>query len=210
LSKKSSIVAHDTLAFTMLPKKPQDTPSRNVNPSKEDKGKRKVSELEDTEMDIEEDIEMDIDKGKMNESEREDVGEASGSSVIATQSLFITDINGWSTEQVIQHLQTTFPNKLTKTALDILREQEIEGTAFLTLTGEKLERYGMKGGPASIIAGYVKGLNSTVNWKNPLSIRQWVRHLLKPLARSFLYFAEKIQSTPYGTVLKAKMVSLVD
>ena len=75
-----------------------------------------------------------------------------------TQLPSITDVESWSTEQLIQHLQAKFPDDLNRAALDILREQEIRGRAFLKQTKEDLTSYGMKGGPASIIASYVKDL----------------------------------------------------
>ena len=69
----------------------------------------------------------------------------------------IADIEKWNTEQLIQHLQAKFPNKLSKAALDILKEQRIRGRAFLRLTEKDLSD-GMKRGPASVIAGYVEEL----------------------------------------------------
>ena len=59
--------------------------------------------------------------------------------------------------QVIQHLQSKFA-KLDGEDLGILTENKIEGISFLRLTEEKLMSYGMKGGPASVIAGYVEEL----------------------------------------------------
>ena len=70
----------------------------------------------------------------------------------------IADIEEWNTEQLIQHLQAKFPDDISNTALNILKEQEIEGVAFLRLTEEDLMSYGMKCGPASVIAGYVEEL----------------------------------------------------
>ena len=46
--------------------------------------------------------------------------------------------------------------KLTETHFKILRKEEIAGLDFLKLTEEKLERYGMKGGPATrLVRNYI-------------------------------------------------------
>ena len=70
----------------------------------------------------------------------------------------IADIRGWNTEQLIQHLQSKFPNKLDNEDLGILTKNKIEGISFLSLTKEDLMALGMKFGPASVIAGYVEEL----------------------------------------------------
>ena len=75
-----------------------------------------------------------------------------------TQLSSITDVKSWSTEQLIQHLKDRFPDDLNRAALDILREQEIRGRAFLTLIKEELMAVGMKLGPASVIIRYVEDL----------------------------------------------------
>jgi hypothetical protein len=84
--------------------------------------------------------------------------ESNKENVIAMLLPSITDIRGLSTEQLIQHLQAKFPDDLDNGDLGILQMQKIKGCAFLALTEEKLERYGMKGGPVSGIAGYVTEL----------------------------------------------------
>ena len=74
------------------------------------------------------------------------------------QSPSVADIGKWNTEQLIQHLQSKFAGQLSTTALNVLRENEIGGISFLSLTKEDLMAAGMKLGPASVIAGYVEEL----------------------------------------------------
>src|SRR5438270_12142230 len=78
--------------------------------------------------------------------------QTSGSSVIATQPPSINDIRGWSTAELIQHLEAKFPDDLDHEDLGILQKRKIRGRAFLEMTGDKLEKYGMEGGPAIVIA----------------------------------------------------------
>ncbi|RUS30414.1 hypothetical protein BC938DRAFT_479415 [Jimgerdemannia flammicorona] len=82
----------------------------------------------------------------------------SGSSVIATQPPSINDIRGWSTAELIQHLEAKFPDDLDHEDLGILQKRKIRGRAFLEMTGDKLEKYGMEGGPAIVIASYINEL----------------------------------------------------
>lgn len=89
--------------------------------------------------------------------------QTSGSSVVAVQSPSIAGIRGWSTKQLIRHLQAKFSDDLDNEDLEIMQKEKIRGSAFLILTEEKLERYGMKGGPASVIAGYIDELKGTCN-----------------------------------------------
>jgi len=49
--------------------------------------------------------------------------------------------------------------KLTKIHFKILRKEEIAGLDFLKLTEEKLEHYGMKGGPTTRLVDFIKGLS---------------------------------------------------
>src|SRR4051794_27965082 len=94
-------------------------------------------------------------------SDLTNVGVVDPNSVIATQSPSITDIKGWSTEELIRHLQAKFPNQLSKAALDILLDNEIGGITLLELTKEELMTIGMKLGPASVIAGYIEEFKGT-------------------------------------------------
>jgi hypothetical protein len=55
-----------------------------------------------------------------------------------------------------------------------LREQEIEGSAFLRQTEEKLMADGMKRGPAAVIAGYVNELNATGKYLTFIIVHPYV------------------------------------
>ena len=100
--------------------------------------------------------------------------QASGSSVVATQAPSITDIKGWSTEHLIQHLQAKFPDDLDGEDLGIFQKQKIRGRAFLTLTEEKLMADGMKRGSAAVIAGYVNELNATGKYLTFIIVNPYV------------------------------------
>jgi hypothetical protein len=78
----------------------------------------------------------------------------------------ITEVQGWSVDQVIGHLQNVRP-ELSRAVFSILRRQEITGRAFLDLTEENLMQVSMALGPAKIIAGYiqeVKGMYPTCSF----------------------------------------------
>ncbi|CAG8593513.1 9434_t:CDS:10, partial [Paraglomus brasilianum] len=100
---------------------------------------------------------------KRSESERTpltdltNVGVVGLNSVIATQPPSITDIRGWSTEQLIGHLQAKFSDDLDDEDLENLQKQKIKG-------------HGMKRGPASVIAGYIDELKGT--WHSTLFIER--------------------------------------
>ncbi|CAG8487133.1 7446_t:CDS:2 [Paraglomus occultum] len=71
-----------------------------------------------------------------------------------------------------------FPTKFIEEDFRILRENRIEGIAFLALTEEKLERYGMKGGPANIIVDYIKKLKASFERSPPFSGKTTLTELL--------------------------------
>ncbi|CAG8676546.1 3725_t:CDS:2, partial [Paraglomus brasilianum] len=54
-----------------------------------------------------------------------------------------------------------FPTKFIEEDFRILRENRIEGITFLALMEEKLERYGMKGGPVNVIVDYIEKLKAS-------------------------------------------------
>ena len=67
-------------------------------------------------------------------------------------------VKDFNTEELIDYLERK-DLKLTKIHFKILRKEEIAGLDFLKLTEEKLERYGMKGGPATRLVDFIEGLN---------------------------------------------------
>jgi hypothetical protein len=66
-------------------------------------------------------------------------------------------VENWDTETLIDFLKEQ-NLKLEKKHFDILREEEINGLSFLDLTREDFERYGFKGGPATLLAKEAKTL----------------------------------------------------
>ena len=64
---------------------------------------------------------------------------------------------------LIQHLQAKFPNQLDEEDLGIMKRKKIGGIAFLALTEEKLDKYGMEDGLVSVIASYIEELKGTCN-----------------------------------------------
>ena len=62
----------------------------------------------------------------------------------------------YNTTEIIDFLRKQEDLGLDDDDLEIIREQKINGHAFLNITEEKLQNYGMKGGPASNIAEFVK------------------------------------------------------
>ncbi|RUP05257.1 hypothetical protein BC936DRAFT_140522 [Jimgerdemannia flammicorona] len=75
------------------------------------------------------------------------------------QPLSITDIQGWNTDELINHLRGKLD--ISERSFTILKEQEIDGDTFLKLTQEELERWGMAGGPAKKIVEYANKLKGT-------------------------------------------------
>jgi hypothetical protein len=67
-------------------------------------------------------------------------------------------VKNFDTEELIEYLKKK-DLKLKETYFKILRKEEIAGLDFLKLTEEKLECYSMKGGPATRLVNFIKGLN---------------------------------------------------
>ncbi|RHZ89982.1 hypothetical protein Glove_9g81 [Diversispora epigaea] len=66
------------------------------------------------------------------------------------------EVREYKTNELIEFLRKEEDLELDEDDLEILRKQKISGRAFLKLTEQKLERYGMKGGPATVLADFVK------------------------------------------------------
>src|SRR6185369_15583074 len=115
-------------------------------------------------------------------SDLTNVNAVAPNSFIAMQLPSITDIRGWDTEYLIKHLQGEFPTKFIEENFRILRENRIEGIAFLALTEEKLERYGMKGGPANVIVDYIEKLKGM--WHSSC----FVLYFLNPSLHLIIFF----------------------
>ena len=67
-------------------------------------------------------------------------------------------IKDFNTEELIDYLERK-DLKLTETYFKILRKEEIADLDFLKLTEEKLERYGMKGKPATRLVDFIEGFS---------------------------------------------------
>ncbi|RUP45803.1 hypothetical protein BC936DRAFT_147715 [Jimgerdemannia flammicorona] len=88
------------------------------------------------------------------------VPEVSGRSAPAARNPSISEIKSWETDHVIKYLRSIFPEKdISNEDMDIIRNHQIGGRAFLNLTLEGLFACGMKLGPASNIMAFVKKLN---------------------------------------------------
>ena len=67
-------------------------------------------------------------------------------------------IKEFNTEELIDYLERK-DLKLDEDDIKILRKEKVAGRDFLKLTDEKLERYGMKGGPATRLVDFIEGLS---------------------------------------------------
>lgn len=72
----------------------------------------------------------------------------------------ITEIQGWSTEELIEHLQKNL-RTLSASDFKVFEDQKIDGETFLDLNQEELERWGILGGPAKKIIKYANKLKGT-------------------------------------------------
>ena len=67
-------------------------------------------------------------------------------------------VKDFNTEELINYLGGK-NLKFNEDDIKILRKEKIAGRSFLRLTEEKLERYGMKGGPATVLVEFIEGLS---------------------------------------------------
>ncbi|RHZ81442.1 hypothetical protein Glove_120g113 [Diversispora epigaea] len=65
-------------------------------------------------------------------------------------------VRKYNTEQLISFFRGKEDLQLNDAHFEILRNEEITGRDFLIITEQKLERYGMKGGPATRLADFAK------------------------------------------------------
>jgi len=66
------------------------------------------------------------------------------------------EIKKYKTEALIEYLQKEEDLGLDDDDLEIFRKQKITGRAFLKTSKEEFERYGMLGGPATVLADFAK------------------------------------------------------
>ncbi|RIB10176.1 hypothetical protein C2G38_209394 [Gigaspora rosea] len=70
-------------------------------------------------------------------------------------------VRKYNTEQLIQFLHEKEDLQLNDTHFEILRNEEITGPAFLSTTEQMLRSYGMKGGPALVLAEFAQKIKQT-------------------------------------------------
>jgi len=70
-------------------------------------------------------------------------------------------INKYKTEELITFLRRAKDLQLNEAHFKILRKEEINGRSFFKLTEQKLERYGMKGGPATVLADFAEEIENS-------------------------------------------------
>ncbi|CAG8731278.1 10680_t:CDS:1, partial [Ambispora leptoticha] len=74
---------------------------------------------------------------------------------ISTTELDTYLVENWDTETLVLYLREQ-GLKLNEKHFDILRNEEITGLSFLDMTKEDFQSYGLKGGPATLLAKEVK------------------------------------------------------
>jgi hypothetical protein len=68
----------------------------------------------------------------------------------------VDEIKKYKTEALIEYLRKEEDLSLDDDDLEIFRKQKITGRAFLKTSKEEFERYGMLGGPATVLADFAK------------------------------------------------------
>ncbi|RHZ64406.1 hypothetical protein Glove_325g15 [Diversispora epigaea] len=80
-------------------------------------------------------------------------------------------VRKYNTEQLIAFFRGNEDLQLDDDDYAILRNEKITGCDFLQITEQKLERYGMKGGPASVLADFAKEIKGARNLPETLEYR---------------------------------------
>ena len=68
----------------------------------------------------------------------------------------VDEIKKYKTEALIKYLRKEEDLGLDDNDFEIIRKQKIMGRAFLKTSKEEFERYGMLGGPATVLADFAK------------------------------------------------------
>ncbi|PKY39650.1 hypothetical protein RhiirA4_240730 [Rhizophagus irregularis] len=87
-------------------------------------------------------------------------------------------VKDFDTEELIEYLKKK-DLKLKEPHFKILRKEEIAGLDFLKLTEEKLERYGMKGGPATRLVNFIEGLSQKLRNYSSLKTLDDLKEMLR-------------------------------
>ncbi|GBB97272.1 hypothetical protein RclHR1_29540003 [Rhizophagus clarus] len=81
---------------------------------------------------------------------------ASTSSSVAGNETLADEIKKYDTAKLIEYLQGQKNLELSETAIKILEKEELNGGDLFDLTEEKLEKWGMPGGPAMRLVKFAK------------------------------------------------------
>ncbi|GET03403.1 hypothetical protein GLOIN_2v1511347 [Rhizophagus clarus] len=87
-------------------------------------------------------------------------------------------VKDFNTEELIDYLGRK-DLKLKESHFKILRKEEITGRSFLKLTEEKLERYGMKGGPATVLVEFIESLGQKLRNYSSLKTLDDLKEMLR-------------------------------
>ena len=87
-------------------------------------------------------------------------------------------VKEFSTEELIDYLGRK-DLKLDEDDIKILRKEKIVGRFFLKLTEEKLERYDIKGGPATVLVEFIESLSQKLRNYSSLKTLDDLKEMLR-------------------------------
>src|SRR6266498_2625872 len=87
-------------------------------------------------------------------------------------------VKDFNTEELIEYLGRK-NLKLDEDDIKILRKEKIAGRSFFKLTEEKLERYGMKGGPATVLVEFIESLSQKLRNYSSLKTLDDLKKMLR-------------------------------
>ena len=87
-------------------------------------------------------------------------------------------VKDFNTEELIDYLERK-DLKLDEDDIKILRKEKISGRSFLKLTEEKLERYGMKGGPTTVLVEFIESLSQKLRNYSSLKTLDDLKEMLR-------------------------------
>ncbi|RIA79846.1 hypothetical protein C1645_839794 [Glomus cerebriforme] len=118
-------------------------------------------------------------------------------SVTATGNDSVTlaeEIKKYDTAKLIEFLQGQENLGLNEAAIKILENEEVNGLDFFDLTEEKLERHGMKMGPATRLVKFAKEFGDKIQYRpnpqNPPSTQATKHGVIKELKQDLIYVVE--------------------
>ncbi len=86
-------------------------------------------------------------------------------------------VKKFNTEELINYLERK-DLKLDEDDIKIFRKEKVADRDFLKLTEEKLEHYGMKGGPATRLVDFIEGLSQKLQNYSSLKILDVLKKML--------------------------------